>query len=167
MNDFMNGQLTSGVGGTDYLIIKSQVIEKLAWISSILSIIFVIITIITAIIIVYIMTESFVNSFLKFMAVMKALGYSNREINSLTLGIFTPFAFLAWILGVGIMWLTLWLGVYGFIAIAKVIIPFGFPWITIPITFILMAGIYLITYWISTYKINHMSIQEQVTANEV
>ncbi|WP_338990769.1 ABC transporter permease [Spiroplasma endosymbiont of Seladonia tumulorum] len=167
MNDFMNGQLTSGVGGTDYLIIKSQVIEKLAWISSILSIIFVVITIITAIIIVYIMTESFVNSFLKFMAVMKALGYSNREINSLTLGIFTPFAFLAWILGVGIMWLILWLGVYGFIAIAKVIIPFGFPWITIPITFILMAGIYLITYWISTYKINHMSIQEQVNANEV
>ncbi|WHQ37204.1 ABC transporter permease [Spiroplasma sp. SV19] len=167
MIDFMNGQLIGGVGDTDYLIIKAQVIQKLAWISSILSVIFVVITTITAVIIVYIMTESFVNTFLKFIAVMKALGYSNREINSLTLGIFTPFAFLAWILGVAIMWLILWLGVYGFTSIAKVIIPFGFPWLALPITFVLMGAIYLVTYWISTYKINHMSIQEQVNANEV
>ncbi len=167
MIDFMNGQLSGGVGDTDYLIIKAQVIQKLAWISSILSVIFVVITTITAVIIVYIMTESFVNTFLKFIAVMKALGYSNRKINSLTLGIFTPFAFLAWMLGVAIIWLILWLGVYGFTSISKIIIPFGFPWIVLPITFILMAAIYLVTYWISTYKINHMSIQEQVNANEV
>ncbi len=167
MIDFMNGQLSGGVGDTDYLIIKAEVIQKLAWISIILSVIFVVITIITAVIIVYIMTESFVNTFLKFIAVMKALGYSNCEINSLTLGIFTPFAFLAWILGVAIMWLILWSGVYGFTSIAKIIIPFGFPWIALPITFILMGGIYLVTYWISTYKINHMSIQEQVNANEI
>ncbi|WP_425379966.1 ABC transporter permease [Spiroplasma endosymbiont of Stenodema calcarata] len=167
MINFMNGQLSEGIGAADYLNIKAQVIQKLAVISSILSVIFVIITTITAIIIVYIMTESFVNTFLKFIAVMKALGYSNREINSLTLGIFTPFAFLAWILGVAIMWLILWLGVYGFTSIAKIIIPFGFPWLALPITFVLMAGIYLVTYWVSTYKINHMSIQEQINANEI
>ncbi|WP_374696402.1 ABC transporter permease [Spiroplasma endosymbiont of Polydrusus formosus] len=167
MNDFINGQLSGGIGKTDYLIIKSQVVAKFVWISSVLSIIFVVITIITTIIIIYIMTESFVNSFLKFMMVMKALGYSNREINNLTLGIFTPFAALAWMLGVEIMWLILLLWVYGFIAIAKVIIPFGFPWIIIPITLFLMTAIYLITYWISTYKINHVSIQEQINKNEI
>lgn len=167
IDDFMNGKLNNGVGKIDYLNIKSKVISKLAFILSILSIIFVVITTITSIIIIYIMTESFINSFLKFIAVMKTLGYSNNEINSLTLGIFTPFIFLAWIFGVCIMWLILWICVFSYITISKIIIPFGFPWIVIPITFILIVIICLIIYLILFNKINNMSIQEKINANEI
>ena len=167
MIDFMNGSMGAAIGKTDYLIIKNEVIEKLAVISTILSALFVIIIIMAAIIIIYIMTESFVNSFLKFIAVMKSLGYSNWEVNSLTLGIFTPFVAIAWGVGVGIMWLIVKLGMYGFSMTSSVIIPLGFPWLIIPITFFFIVAIYAVTYWISTYKIKHMSIQEQINANEI
>ncbi|WP_236608045.1 ABC transporter permease [Spiroplasma syrphidicola] len=167
VNNFINGQITNAITGTDFIGIKSDVIKKLSIVSNNLSIIYVLLTIITAIIIIYIMTDFFVNSYLKFIAVMKALGYSNWEVNSLTLGIFTPFVILAWAVGVTVMWLIAKLGVFTFSMITQNVIPFSFPWLVLPITGGVILLIYAVTYWISIQKIKNMSIQEQVNASEI
>ncbi|AGM25557.1 ABC transporter permease [Spiroplasma chrysopicola] len=167
VNNFINGQIFPASTENEFIGVKSDVIKKISIVSNNLSIIYVLLTIITAIIIIYIMTDFFVNSYLKFIAVMKALGYSNWEVNSLTLGIFTPFVILAWAVGVTVMWLIAKLGVFTFSTITQNVIPFSFPWLVLPITGGVILLIYAITYWISIQKIKNMSIQEQVNASEI
>lgn len=164
---FTNGDTTSGVGATDYLSIKRSVINQLAIVTINLTIVFVSITIAASVIIIYIMTESFVNGFLKFIAVMKSMGYSNREVNSLTLGIFTPFVFITW----GLTLLATWWATKGSVLLvaksAGYALPILFPWALIPITLGVITIIYFSTFFISYNKIKKMSIQEQVNAQEV
>ncbi|AHF58058.1 ABC transporter permease [Spiroplasma eriocheiris] len=168
LSNFFAGKFTNAVNSnlSDYIGIKKDIIIKLANISIILSTLFVCLMIIAAVIVVFIITEAFLTTYLKFIAVLKTMGYRKREINSMTLGIFTPFVFIAWVIGVFGTWFIIKAIVMTSLNAANIVIPLNLPWILIPITFVLIGIIYGIAYGILIQKINHSSIQEQINLIE-
>lgn len=165
--DFINGTLTDAIKKIDYLGIKCEVISQLANILIILSIIFIIIIFITSLVIIYIMIDSFINYLIKFISIMKFTGYANWEINNLILGLLTPFIFIAWILGIWFMWLIIKWIIHVCSYLFNIIIPLQFPLLVIPLTFIFISIIYIITYIIFINKISKMNIQKQILINEI
>jgi hypothetical protein len=90
-NSGLNGNSQQPViKNADLLSRKKQMFDKMAGIAFSASAIFIITTVLCSILIVIMITDLFTDQFRRFMALMKSEGYSNWQINSFTLGIFTP-----------------------------------------------------------------------------
>ncbi|MBE4704066.1 ABC transporter permease [Spiroplasma platyhelix] len=146
------------VANSDLLLRKKEMLNKMAEIALSASLLFIVTTVICAILIVIMITDSFTDQFRIFMARMKAEGYTNKEINSFTLGIFTPWAFVGYVVGYGLGFLS----VFGFIQIitrfAGLAFPFSFIWWIIPLSFGIIALIYFSTYIINNHQLNKMNL---------
>lgn len=154
------------VANSDLLLRKKEMLTKMAEIALSASLLFIVTTIICAILIVIMITDSFTDQFRIFMARMKAEGYTNTEINSFTLGIFTPWAFVGYAVGYGIGFLA----VYGFIQlvtrVAGLAFPFAFIWWIIPLSFGVIALIYFSTFIINTHQLNKMDLISLLKSEE-
>jgi len=78
------------VADNDLIAKKQEMLNKMTDIATLASLLFIIVTIICSILIVIMITDTFLEQFRRFMNQMKAEGYTNAEINSFTLGVFTP-----------------------------------------------------------------------------
>lgn len=154
------------IANSDLLLRKKEMLTKMAEIALSASLLFIVTTIICSILIVIMITDSFTEQFRFFMAHMKAEGYANKEINSFTLGIFTPWAFLGYALGYGLGFLV----VYGFVQavsrLAGLAFPFAFIWWIIPLSFGIIALIYFSTYIINNAQLNRMDLIALLKSDE-
>ncbi|MGL5268225.1 MAG: FtsX-like permease family protein [Spiroplasma sp.] len=154
------------VVNSDLLLRKKEMLKKMSDITLSASLLFIVTTIICSILIVIMITDVFTNQFRRFMSHMKAEGYTNYEINSFTLGIFTPWVFVGYVVGYGLGFLT----VFAFIRIISIVaglaFPFSFIWWIIPLSFIMIALVYFSTFVINTYQLNRMNLIEQLKSDE-
>jgi len=150
------------IAKSDLLSRTQDMINKMASISLGAMALFITITIICSILIVIMITDLFTDQFRRFMAHMKAEGYTNREINSFTLGIFTPWALVGFAIGFCLGFLTLFV----LIRATKLILPFTIIWWILPVSFLIIGGIYLSTFIINNYQLNKMNLIDLLKADE-
>lgn len=154
------------VSNSDLLSRKQAMLNKMSDIAFSASALFIITTIICSILIVIMITDLFTDQFRRFMAHMKAEGYTNREINSFTLGIFTPWALLGYIVGFAIGFLV----VYGLVTIitaaTSLALPFTITWWILPFSFVVIGGIYISTFIINNSELNKMNLIELLKSDE-
>nr|WP_257787440.1 ABC transporter permease [Spiroplasma eriocheiris] len=141
---------------------KIDILDRVALIALMLGIAFILIIIFAAIAIVTMITNLFVNQFSKMMALLRIQGYTNREINSFTLGLFTPIVVIALILGFIAGWFAIVGGINIFENAHLLVLPYSFTWYLIIIVLCTIAIIYLVTYLLSAHSLRKMHIQEQV-----
>lgn len=154
------------VANSDLLLRKKEMLTKMTEISLSASLLFIVTTIICSILIVIMITDSFTDQFRVFMSHMKAEGYTNWEINSFTLGIFTPWAFLGYVLGYGLGFLTVFGLVQVMMRIAGLAFPFAFIWWIIPLSFGIIALIYFSTYMLNNRELNRMDLIALLKSDE-
>lgn len=146
------------IANSDLLLRKKEMLEKMSDIALSASLLFIITTILCSILIVIMITDAFTDQFRRFMSHMKAEGYTNQEINSFTLGIFTPWVLVGYGVGYGLGFLT----VFGFIQVitkvAGLALPFSFIWWIVPLSFAIIAVIYFSTFIINTYQLDKMDL---------
>lgn len=152
---------------SSYLLSRQEaMLTKMSDIAFSASALFIITTIICSILIVIMITDLFTDQFRRFMAHMKAEGYTNWEINSFTLGIFTPWALFGYIAGfaLGV------LAIYGFIMILTsfvgIALPFTITWWILPVSFAIIGGIYVSTFIINNHELNKMNLIELLKSDE-
>lgn len=154
------------VKSNDLLSRQQAMINKMSDIAFSASVLFIVTTIICSILIVIMITDLFTNQFRRFMAHMKAEGYTNWEINSFTLGIFTPWSLLGYIVGVTLGFLA----IYGLITILTnfvgVALPFTITWWILPVSFAIIGGIYFSTFIINNKELNKMNLIELLKSDE-
>lgn len=150
----------------DLLSRTEAMLTKMSDIAFSASILFIVTTIICSVLIVIMITDLFTDQFRRFMAHMKAEGYTNWEINAFTLGIFTPWALLGYIVGFGLGFLA----IYGLITILTnfvgVALPFTITWWILPVSFIIIGGIYISTFMINNHALNKMNLIELLKSDE-
>lgn len=153
-----NNQQEPMIANNDLLLKKQEMLNKMTSIAILASILFIIVTILCSILIVIMITDTFLEQFRRFMNQMKAEGYTNSEINSFTLGVFTPWVFFSYLAGYGLGYLI----VFAFIKIVTnltgLALPFAFIWWIIPISFAIIALIYFSTYIINIVQLNRMNL---------
>ncbi|MDQ7983213.1 MAG: ABC transporter permease [Spiroplasma sp.] len=153
------------IANNDLLTRKQEMLNKMADIAFLASTLFIVTTILCSILIVVMITDAFLEQFRKFMSQMKAEGYTNQEINSFTLGIFTPWVFLGYAAGYGLGYLI----VFGFIklvtSLTGLALPFTFIWWIIPVSFAIIALIYFSTFIINTIQLNKMNLISLLQTN--
>lgn len=154
------------IANSDLLLRKKEMLTKMAEIALSASLLFIVTTIICSILIVIMITDSFTEQFRIFMAHMKAEGYANKEINSFTLGIFTPWAFLGYVLGYGLGFLVVYGLVQAVSRLAGLAFPFAFIWWIIPLSFGIIALIYFSTYIINNAQLNRMDLIALLKSDE-
>lgn len=166
MNQLDGNSEVQLVANSDLLLRKKEMMKKMADIALSASLLFIVTTIICSILIVIMITDAFTDQFRRFMSHMKAEGYTNHEINSFTLGIFTPWVLVGYGVGYGLGFLS----VFGFIKVVGVIaglaFPFSFIWWIIPLSFAIIALVYFSTFIINTYRLNTMNLIEQLKTDE-
>lgn len=166
MNQLDGNSEVQLVANSDLLLRKKEMLKKMSDIALSASLLFIVITIICSILIVIMITDAFTDQFRRFMAHMKAEGYINYEINSFTLGIFTPWVFVGYVVGYGLGFLSM----FGFIKvigmIAGLAFPFSFIWWIIPLSFAMIALVYFSTFIINIYHLNSMNLIEQLKTDE-
>lgn len=111
-------------------------------------------------------TDLFTDQFRRFMAHMKAEGYTNWEINSFTLGIFTPWALLGYIVGFALGYLAIYGLINILISFVGVALPFTITWWILPVSFIIIGGIYISTLIINNHELNKMNLIELLKSDE-
>lgn len=161
-----NNQQISLIANSDLLSKKEQMLDKMTNIAFGSSAVFIISTLVCSVLIVIMITDLFTDQFRRFMAHMKSEGYSNWEINSFTLGIFTPWVVLGYIVGF-LIGITI---VYAFIqvisTVTSLVLPFMFIWWILPFSLILIGGIYISTFAINNYELNRMKLVELLSTSE-
>lgn len=154
------------VKSNDLLSRQQAMINKMSDIAFSASALFIVTTIICSILIVIMITDLFTDQFRRFMAHMKAEGYTNWEINSFTLGIFTPWALLGYTVGVVLGFLA----IFGLITILTnfvgVALPFTITWWILPVSFAIIGGIYISTFIINNNELNKMNLIELLKSDE-
>lgn len=154
------------VKSNDLLSRQQAMINKMSDIAFSASALFIVTTIICSILIVIMITDLFTNQFRRFMAHMKAEGYTNWEINSFTLGIFTPWALLGYIVGVTLGFLA----IFGLVTILTnfvgVALPFTITWWILPVSFVIIGGIYISTFIINNNELDKMNLVELLKSDE-
>ncbi|WP_375317306.1 ABC transporter permease [Spiroplasma endosymbiont of Virgichneumon dumeticola] len=161
-----NNGIVPLVANNDLLSRKQAMLNKMSDISFSASALFIVTTIICSILIVIMITDLFTDQFRLFMAHMKAEGYTNSEINSFILGIFTPWALLGYLAGFAIGFLV----VYGLIttitAATALALPFTITWWILPVSFVVIGGIYISTFIINNSELNKMNLIELLKSDE-
>lgn len=150
----------------DLLSVKQELIKKLIAITSSIAAIFIVLAILLAVIIIIMITNFLIQQFTKVMALMKIQGYRNSEINNLILSVFILPAILGFIIGVILSWLSVKLVLYLISQFLGIIIPLWFTWWVLAIVFVLVFGIYCISYWISNHHLKKMNILELVKTHD-
>ncbi|WP_342273820.1 ABC transporter permease [Spiroplasma endosymbiont of Phycita roborella] len=151
----------------NYLLSKQQaMLTKMSDIAFSASALFIVTTIICSILIVIMITDLFTDQFRRFMAHMKAEGYTNWEINSFTLGIFTPWALLGYIVGFALGYLAIYGLINILISFVGVALPFTITWWILPVSFIIIGGIYISTFIINNHELNKMNLIELLKSDE-
>lgn len=146
------------IQNSDLLVRKKEMMNKMAEIALSASLLFIITTIICSILIVIMITDSFTDQFRRFMSHMKAEGYTNKEINSFTLGIFTPWALVGYLAGYSLGFLTIFAFIQVLTRFLGLAFPFSFIWWIIPLSFGIIALIYFSTFIINNYQLNKMDL---------
>ncbi len=137
---------------------KQEMLNKMTGIATLASVLFIVVTILCSILIVIMITDTFLEQFRRFMSQMKAEGYTNTEINSFTLGIFTPWVFLSYLGGYGLGYLIVFAFIKIVVHLTGLALPFAFIWWIIPISFAIIALIYFSTYIINIVQLNKMNL---------
>lgn len=150
----------------DLLSVKQELIKKLIAITSSIAAIFIILAILLAVIIIIMITNFLIQQFTRVMALMKIQGYKNSEINNLILSVFILPVILGFIIGFILSWLSVKLVLYLISQFLAIIIPLWFTWWVLAIVFVLVFGIYCVTYWISNHHLKKMNILELVKTND-
>lgn len=151
---------------SDLLARKKSMLEKMASIAFSASVLFVVTTIMCSILIVIMITDLFTNQFRRFMAHMKAEGYTNWEINSFTLGIFTPWVLMGYILGFVLGFLLVYVLVTILGSVTTIALPFTITWWILPASFIIIAAIYISTFVINNNALKKMNLIELLKSDE-
>lgn len=154
------------VANTDLLSRQQAMLTKMSDIAFSASALFIVATIICSILIVIMITDLFTDQFRRFMAHMKAEGYTNWEINAFTLGIFTPWAILGYIVGFALGFLAIYGLVIVLINFVGVALPFTITWWILPASFVIIGGIYISTFIINNYELNKMNLIELLKSDE-
>lgn len=153
------------VADNDLIAKKQEMLNKMTDIATLASLLFIIVTIICSILIVIMITDTFLEQFRRFMNQMKAEGYTNAEINSFTLGVFTPWVFLSYLAGYGLGYLIVFAFIKIVINITGLALPFAFIWWIIPISFAIIALIYFSTYIINIVQLSKMNLISLLQTN--
>lgn len=154
------------IANSDLLLRKKEMLEKMSDIALSASLLFIVTTIICSILIVIMITDAFTDQFRRFMSHMKAEGYTNQEINSFTLGIFTPWVIVGYAIGYGLGFLTVFAFIQVIISFAGLALPFTFIWWIIPLSFAIIAIIYFSTFIINIYQLNNMNLIDLLKTDE-
>ncbi len=123
-----------------------------------LTVIFIISIIICSIILVVLISSMFIDENIKFMTLMKSIGYKRREIINYLLGIFTPIVLIAFLVGyfftIGILNLTF------FIAhnIYKVAVPYEYKIWTLFVALAIILLIYSFSFILANYRLKKFNI---------
>lgn len=168
LNNFLTKQYVNAVNPdrVDHIGLKQTLLTKLAIISVNLTLVFILLMCMAGIIFIFIIIDAFLTSYLKFIVVLKTIVYSKKEVNSMTIAMFTPFIFVAWIIGLFLTWLVIRTTVIYYALKSQIVIPFGLPWYLIPISFAIVMSIYAVAYFILSNKISRLSIQKQINLVE-
>ena len=107
--------------------------------------------IITASLLIMLTGDIYIAQYMRFMVLLKALGYSNFQIITYTFGTVTILSALAWIGGTIIGWGLIFIGVH-ILGTRGLALPVGITWWPIIISFVVMLISYLGSLWLSSHK---------------
>lgn len=164
--DLNNNKRVALVTNNDLLSRKQAMLNKMSDIAFSASALFIVTTIICSILIVIMITDLFTNQLRRFMAHMKAEGYTNREINSFTLGIFTPWALLGYLAGFALGFLAVYVLLTIIATVTSFVLPFTITWWILPVSFVIISGIYISTFIINNSALNKMNLIELLKSDE-
>lgn len=107
--------------------------------------------IITASLLIMLTGDIYIAQYMRFMVLLKALGYSNFQIITYTFGTVTILSVIAWIGGTIIGWGLIFIGVH-ILGTRGLALPVGITWWPIIISFVVMLMSYLGSLGLSSHK---------------
>ncbi|QBQ07870.1 ABC transporter permease [Spiroplasma gladiatoris] len=117
---------------------------------------FIVFMIIVSTLSIILISDIYVNQYKRFMVVMKALGYSNREVITYTFKFVTIWSLILFALATALSYLTVYLAMH-FISLYVISIPMGFVWWTPLVSSLLVVVCYVVAISITTRKIRTQS----------
>ncbi|ATG97346.1 ABC transporter permease [Mesoplasma lactucae] len=149
------GGSTSGdssiINGSQLLSESKALIRQVSMLAIAIGMMLIIALIITASLLIMLTGDIYISQYKRFMVLLRALGYSNKQIIGYTFGTVTILSILAWLGGTIVAWVLIFVGVR-MIGNAGFALPVGITWWPIVVSFLIMALSYVGSLTVSSHK---------------
>ncbi|ATZ17373.1 ABC transporter permease [Williamsoniiplasma luminosum] len=145
-----------GVSVANQKLLSTQkaLINQIYALAIVLGILLIVAIVLTASLLIMLVGDIYITQYKNFMILMRALGYSNFQIQIYAFGVVSTGSLMVWVLGTGLAWIVISSFVFG-LSRFGLAIPYGFSWWPPLLSFAITAISFVGALWVSSNKVRN------------